>query len=168
MTFLILFIWSSVLSAETIIDLGVVGFANNITKSFSANLRLSDNVVRSPEPYYKIKSNLNLSPNRGNQDKQPQTTIFKLEKKTGGHKKTILIFSALDPASAQKTQGSKIDYGVCVEYNSLDDIIIFREKTGVTYPIQLADAELVKFLKITTLPALVLIEGDRVEVTTGF
>jgi len=82
--------------------------------------------------------------------------------------KTIFVFSALDDNSVLRAKTVHADYGVCIAYNSLDDIKHFREASGVTFPIQLGNDDTISFFKIQSYPALITINNGTVYVKTNF
>ena len=82
--------------------------------------------------------------------------------------KTIFVFSALDENSLNKAKTITADYGVCIEYTSLDDIKRFREASGVTFPIQLGNDDIISFFKIQSYPSLITIVNGTVYVKTHF
>ena len=82
--------------------------------------------------------------------------------------KTIFVFSALDKNSVNQSKTTAADYGICIEYNSLDDIKNFREASGVKYPIQLGNENIISFFKIQSYPALITIKNGTIYVESYF
>lgn len=81
-------------------------------------------------------------------------------------KKTIFVFSALDSSSIEKAKEIKADYGLCIAYNSLEDIKAFREKSGAPFPIALGNMNIIRFFKINSCPCLITIQKGEVTVET--
>ena len=77
---------------------------------------------------------------------------------------TLFIFGANDPKSIDLAKTVKAQYGVCIDYVTPEDIVRFREKTGVTYPIQTAPQELIDEWGLTCFPAVAEIKGEEIEI----
>lgn len=167
---IILFCFLNPVFAEEVIDLGVTGFTcklnkAEILKDHNKNLnapagRVNLNFNQEIDISYKAR----LSRHTGGLE----VNHIKLEAKGAQPKKVIYVFSASDSYSAEKAGEVNPDYGLCIEFNSLDDISAWREKAKVSWPIQIANDRIVRFLRLRSYPALVTIEGNEIEVKTGF
>lgn len=82
--------------------------------------------------------------------------------------KSIFVFGANDAASEAAAQKVKADLGLCVEYRNLEDLSSFRERTRITFPVQLANDYIVSVFKLKSYPVLVKVKGDTVEYSTDF
>ena len=80
----------------------------------------------------------------------------------------ILIFSLYDKDSLRIASTVNFDYGLCIDYKSMDDIRDFKQKAGIKKPIQLANSEMIKALGATSYPALVTVHDDELEIQEGF
>jgi len=80
----------------------------------------------------------------------------------------IFVFSCYDPESARVAPTLNLDYGLCIEYKSLDDIRDFKERVGIRQPVQIANDEMVKALGVTSYPALITVREDELEIQEGF
>ena len=80
----------------------------------------------------------------------------------------IFVFSCYDEDSIKIASIVNFDYGLCIDYKSMDDIRDFKEKAGIKRPVQIADDETVKALGVTSYPALVTVHDDELEIKEGF
>ena len=80
----------------------------------------------------------------------------------------IFIFSCYDEESAKIAAAVNFDYGLCIEYRSMDDIRDFKAMAGIKKPVEIANDETVKALGITSYPALVTVHDDELEIQEGF
>jgi len=80
----------------------------------------------------------------------------------------IFIFSCYDEESAKIAAAVNFDYGLCIEYRSMDDIRDFKVMAGIKKPVEIANDETVKALGITSYPALVTVHNDELEIQEGF
>lgn len=80
----------------------------------------------------------------------------------------IFVFSCYDLESARVAPTLNFDYGLCIEYKSLDDIRDFKERVGIRQPVQIANDEMVKALGVTSYPALITVHDDELEIQKGF
>ena len=80
----------------------------------------------------------------------------------------IFVFSCYDEDSIKIASAVNFDYGLCIDYKSMDDIRDFKERAGIKRPVQIADDEMVKALGVTSYPALVTVHDDELEIQEGF
>lgn len=82
--------------------------------------------------------------------------------------KSIFVFGANDEASEAAAGKIKADIGLCVDYKNLQDISSFRERTKITFPVQLANDYIVSVFNLKSYPVLVKVTEDKVEYSTDF
>ncbi len=82
--------------------------------------------------------------------------------------KSIFVFGVNDEASEAAAAKVKADMGLCVEYNNLQDLSSFRERTKITFPVQLANDYIVSVFDLKSYPVLVKVKEDTVEYSTDF
>jgi len=155
------------LNAEEIVDLGSYGFVCeekiNIIKQGHSNY------INTHSKLINFDKSVDLSFIH-----EPVKELSSREKmvsfKTGGKginkKIKIFVFSATDQLSIEKAKNITADYGLCIKYSSINDIGSFREKTGVVFPIQLGNKDIVEYLKISEYPAIVTINNGEITVET--
>ncbi|MDP3787284.1 MAG: hypothetical protein Q8R05_07075 [Candidatus Omnitrophota bacterium] len=80
----------------------------------------------------------------------------------------IFVFSCYDEDSIKIASAVNFDYGLCIDYKSMDDVRDFKERAGIKRPVQIADDEMIKALGITSYPALVTVHNDELEIQEGF
>ena len=80
----------------------------------------------------------------------------------------IFIFSCYDEKSIKVASMVNFDYGLCLDYKSMDDVRDFKERAGIKRPVQIVDDETVKALGVTSYPALVTVHDDELEIQEGF
>ena len=80
----------------------------------------------------------------------------------------IFVFSCFDEASTELAPTLGFDYGLCIDYNSLNDIEDFRNKTGISKPVQAANDEIIKAFGVTSYPALITVKEDEFQIQEGF
>ena len=82
--------------------------------------------------------------------------------------KTVFVFGSNDAASEAAAKKVKADLGLCVEYKNLEDLSSFRERTKITFPVQLANDYVVSAFNLKSYPVLVKVKEDTVEYSTDF
>jgi len=82
--------------------------------------------------------------------------------------KSIFVFGANDAASEAAAAKVQADMGLCVDYTGLKDISSFRERTKITFPVQLANDYIVQVFNLKSYPVLVKVKEDTVEYSTDF
>ena len=82
--------------------------------------------------------------------------------------RSIFVFGANDEASDAAAAKVKADIGLCVDYNNLADLSSFRERTKITFPVQLANDYIVSVFSLKSYPVLVKVKEDTVEYSTDF
>ena len=80
----------------------------------------------------------------------------------------IFVFSCYDEESLKMAKTADFDYGLCVEYKSMDDIRDFKVKAGMRQPVQIANDEMAKAFGITSYPALITVHDGELEIQEGF
>ena len=80
----------------------------------------------------------------------------------------IFVFSCYDEDSIKIASAVNFDYGLCIDYKSMDDVRDFKERAGIKRPVQIVDDETVKALGVTSYPALVTVHDDELEIQEGF
>lgn len=80
----------------------------------------------------------------------------------------IFVFSCHDEESIRIAPKVNFDYGLSIEYKSMNDIRDFKAMTGIKKPVQLANDRIVKAFGITSYPALITVHDDELEIQEGF
>ena len=80
----------------------------------------------------------------------------------------IFVFSCYDEESIKVASMVNFDYGLCIDYKSMDDIRDFKERAGIKRPVQIASDETVKAFGVTSYPALITVHDDELEIQEGF
>ena len=80
----------------------------------------------------------------------------------------VFVFGANDEASEAAATKVKADMGLCVEYKNLQDLRSFRERTKITFPVQLANDYIVSVFNLKSYPVLVKVKENTVEYSTDF
>lgn len=82
--------------------------------------------------------------------------------------KSVFVFGANDEASEAAATKVKADMGLCVEYKNLKDLADFRDRTKITFPVQLANDYIVSVFNLKSYPVLVKVTENTVEYSTDF
>ena len=82
--------------------------------------------------------------------------------------KSVFVFGANDEASEAAASKVKADIGLCVDYRNLQDISSFRERTKITFPVELANDYIVSVFNLKSYPVLVKITENTLEYSTDF
>ena len=80
----------------------------------------------------------------------------------------IFVFSCYGAESIKIASIVNFDYGLCIDYKSMDDVRDFKERAGIKRAVQIANDETVKALGVTSYPALVTVHDDELEIQEGF
>ena len=155
---------------EEIIDLGETGFttqaqARETAKDYLAK-NIPGNILNSiPLRYSNIFYNTSLPKHEG----PPVTKHISFRKNPGlpiGIK--IFVFSCYDEDSLRAMSTVSFDYGLCIEYKSMDDIEEFRKNLKLKQPITMSNDETVKAFGVSSYPALIRVKTDEFEIQEGF
>ena len=60
------------------------------------------------------------------------------------------------------------DYGMCIEYKSLDDIKDFMKDLKLRQPVSMSNDETARAFGVTSYPALITVHTDEFEIQEGF
>ena len=60
------------------------------------------------------------------------------------------------------------DYGLCIEYKSMDDIRDFKKELKLKQPIAMSNDETVKAFGVSSYPALITVNDNEFEIQEGF
>ena len=80
----------------------------------------------------------------------------------------IFVFSCYDEESVKAASVINFDYGLCINYKSMDDIRGFKERAGIKRPVQIANDEMVKAFGVSSYPALITVHDNEFEIQEGF
>ena len=157
-TFLFFFMTCSCASAQDIIDLGTVGGTCEMDFGSAPIVE-----ARFPETVQEpsFSTHLEKWTNGSYSEQRPPM----LKPYIG---KSIFVFGANDEASEAAAGKIKADMGLCVDYKNLQDIGSFRERTKITFPVQLANDYIVSVFNLKSYPVLVKVTEDKVEYSTDF
>ncbi len=152
--FFILFITTAA-QGNQIKDLGSYGF---VCEERIEKINIIDHRVNSPILQTKIeKINLSFNPKL----KVNSELNLKTMNIPSAQDRKIFVFGVDDPNSKDAAKSIKADYGICIRYDSVNEIDAFRLETGIKFPVQLGNDEIIKFLKIDSYPTLISIEGSN-------
>ncbi len=163
-------IFSEARDREDAVDLGETGFSSPI------QFREIDKECLKRDMFGNISQNINIRPvkfsYKGAIPKHYGATItrhLRFRKNLSlpiGAK--IFVFSCYDEDSIKIASAVNFDYGLCIDYKSMDDVRDFKERAGIKRPVQIASDETVKALGVTSYPALVTVHDDELEIQEGF
>jgi len=80
----------------------------------------------------------------------------------------IFVFSCYDEESMGLAKRLDFDYGLCIDYNSLNDIEDFKNKAGIKQPVEAANGGIVSAYGINSYPALITVKEEEYEIQEGF
>ena len=80
----------------------------------------------------------------------------------------IFVFSLYGEESLQAASIVSFDYGLCIEYRSMDDIRDFKKSLKLNQPISISNDETVKAFGVTSYPALITVRDNEFEIQEGF
>ena len=80
----------------------------------------------------------------------------------------IFVFSCDDEESLKMASTVNFDYGLCIEYESMDEIRDFKKSLKLTQPVGTADDETLKAFGVSSYPALITVHDDEFEIQEGF
>ncbi len=80
----------------------------------------------------------------------------------------IFVFSLYGEESLQAASIVSFDYGLCIEYRSMDDIRDFKKSLKLNQPISISNDETVKTFGVTSYPALITVRDNEFEIQEGF
>ena len=155
---------------EETIDLGETGFTAQVEARETAKDYLVKNIpgnilksvpLRYPNLFYKTS----LPKHEGS----PVTKHISLKKNPGlpiGIK--IFVFSCYDEDSLRAASTVNFDYGLCIEYKSMDYIEEFKKNLKLKQPIVMSNDETVKAYGVSSYPALITVKTDEFEIQEGF
>ena len=155
---------------DATIDLGEVGFTSQVQVRETAKDYLVKNIpgnisksvpLRYPNLFYKTS----LPKHEGS----PVTKHISLKKNPGlpiGIK--IFVFSCYDEDSLRAASTVNFDYGLCIEYKSMDDIEEFKKNLKLKQPIVISNHETVRTYGVSSYPALITVKTDEFEIQEGF
>lgn len=168
--FLVLFIYINSSFAEEIIDLGEDGFVcplnpAQLKQEYSEEIThaVTLNPVSQNPIDISFHSNLKKHIGPAKINKIPKGMLSTIPSGT-----KIFFFSADDTQSIEIAPQISANYGLCVNYNSLEDIADFQQKAGIKYPVQPATQDYINTFKIGSYPALVTIKDNEIEIQEGF
>lgn len=158
LAFLFIFIFSSSVYANSIKSIKELGTFGFVCEERAEKINIIDPGVNSSILQTKIeKINLNFKPKLKINSELGLKTI----NIPGIQNKKIFIFGVDDVNSKDAAKSIKADYGVCIRYDSINDIDTFRQETGIKFPVQLGNDGIIRFLKIDSYPTLISIEGSN-------
>ena len=155
--FFLFFILSSWAKAQDISDLGTEGGTCDITVQTVPMVETHTPTIEEPS------FNAHLEKWTNGAYSEPRPDMLKMY--VG---KRVFVFGANDEASEAAAAKVKADMGLCVEYNNLQDLSSFRERTKITFPVQLANDYIVQVFDLKSYPVLVKVKEDTVEYSTDF
>ncbi len=155
---ILFFVLTSWVNAQDVIDLGTEGNTCSLVLE-QIPVRNSQISKHFNEPSF--SSDLEKW-NNGSYSKQRPS---KLKPFIG---KSIFIFGTNDIASEAAAVKVKADFGLCVKYNNIKEVGTFRERTKISFPIQLATSYIIQEFDLKSYPVLIKIKEDSVEYSTDF
>ncbi len=147
----IILLFSPSVHADEIIDLGTYGTICDLKQDIPFfDIKLKSNQWDISPTFIK---DLSYKPSLLNNSALVEKDITK----EGGSGQRIFIFGAKDDISKIVGKNINANYAVCVNYDSINDIALFREETGLRIPIQLANDEILSFLQVNSYPLIITI-----------
>ena len=155
---------------EDIIDMGETGFTAQVhvretakdylVKNISGN-SLNSMPLRYPNLFYRTS----LPKHEGS----PVIRHVSFKKNSGLPIGTrVFVFSCYDEESLKAASTVNFDYGLCIEYKSVDDIRDFKKELKLKQPITMSNDETVKVFGVSSYPALITVKTDEFEIQEGF
>jgi len=80
----------------------------------------------------------------------------------------IFVFSCDDEESIKAASVVNFDYGLCIEYDSPDDIRDFKKSLKLRQPLVTANDAAIKAFGLTSYPALITVHDGELEIQEGF
>lgn len=168
--FLILNMLTSLSCAkENTIDLGETGFSSPVQFMETGQDYMQSMLRKAPRGITLKKTDFSYRSAIPKHHGPPETRHLSFRKNSSlpiGAK--ILVFSCHDEESARMAQAVNFDYGLCIEYKSMDGIRDFKKRLGLRQPLEMADDETVKVFGVGSYPALITVHDDEFELQEGF
>ena len=81
-----------------------------------------------------------------------------------------MFFHAMTKNPSGLVKRLDFDYGLCIDYKSLSDIVDFKNKTGIKQPIEAANERIVSAYGINSYPALITVKEkeNELQIQEGF
>ena len=155
---------------ENTIDLGDTGFTSQVKLRDTGKDYLAQNIpvnipqniiLKLPNIFY--KSSL---PKHGRPSVTRHISFRKNPSLPIGTK--IFVFSCYDEESLKAASTVNFDYGLCIEYKSVDDIRDFKKELKLKQPITMSNDETVKAFGVSSYPALITVRDNEFEIQEGF
>ena len=80
----------------------------------------------------------------------------------------IFVFSCCDEDCIRIASAVNFDYGLCIEYKSIDDIRDFKKELKLNQPTAMSNNETIKAFGVTSYPALITVRENEFEIQEGF
>ena len=155
---------------EDIIDMGETGFTAQVqvretakdylVKNISGN-SLNSMPLRYPNLFYRTS----LPKHEGS----PVIRHVSFKKNSGLPIGTrVFVFSLYDEDSIRAASVVGFDYGLCIEYKSMDDIKEFKKELKLNQPIAMSNDETVKTFGVSAYPTLITVHDNEFEIQEGF
>ncbi len=163
--------WSISLSyAKDTLDLGETGFVNQVQVKETGKDYLTKTILWNIPRDIALKPlKLSYKSSLPKHEGSPVTKHISFRKNPSlpiGTK--IFVFSCYDEESLRVAATVNFDYGLCIEYKSMDDIRYFMKDLKLKQPIAMSNDETVKAFGVTSYPALITVHDNEFEIQEGF
>jgi len=152
-------------ASEDTIDLGETGFSCPLVIKTNG-----EGLLAAPMNNFSLNPvNLSYKSGLSKHDGPPEIRYIGFKKNPSIPQGTkIFVFSCYDEESIGLAKRLDFDYGLCIDYNSLNDIEDFKNKAGIKQPVEAANGGIVSAYGINSYPALITVKEDKFEIQEGF
>jgi len=155
---------------ENTIDLGDTGFTSQVNLREAGKDYLTQNIpVNIPQNIILKPTDVFYKSSLPKHEGPPAIRHAAFRKTSGlpiGTK--IFVFSCYDEESLRAASIVNFDYGLCIEYKSMDDIRDFKKELKLKQPITMSNDETVKAFGVSSYPALITVKTNEFEIQEGF
>ena len=155
---------------ENTIDLGDTGFTSQVKLGETGKDYITQNIpVNIPQNIILKPPNVFYKSSLPKHEGPSVTKHISFRKNLGlpiGTK--IFVFSYYDEESLRAASIVKFDYGLCIEYKSMDDMKEFKKELKLNQPIAMSNDETIKAFGVSTYPALITVHDNEFEIQEGF
>ena len=167
---LIILVGSLSYGKEDALDLGETGFTSQAQARETAKDYLTKGIANN------IPSDITISPMKFSYKSSLPKHEGPPAIKHVGFRKTpglpigtkIFVFSCYDEDCIRIASAVNFDYGLCIEYKSIDDIRDFKKELKLNQPIAMSNDKTIKAFGVSSYPALITVRENEFEIQEGF
>ena len=155
---------------EDTLDLGETGFTSQAQARETAKDYFTKNVANNiPSDITILPMKFSYKSSLPKHEGSPVTKHISFKKTPGLPTGTkIFVFSCYDEDFIRITSAVNFDYGLCIEYKSIDDIRDFKKELKLNQPIVMSNDETIKAFGVSSYPALITVRDTEFEIQEGF